>query len=202
MATANAAKYGRDDKPTKLVTLLGKGGFGKTTAVIFAAQLRLAADGDFLLRGKMGEWRLRRVVWWLFFIVVFDVVAVEPSDMFVLPANDAVSSIWLVVVVMVMVVVVVMVARGGGEDGGGSGGGVLWIVSCAVVLCFPPSQALRSANSLRDAILKPCELKNRHCIVLKAAFSHVWSSLAAARADNFYYPPEALQFSPKAVFNW
>lgn len=38
MATANAAKYDCDDKPTKLVTFLGKGGSGKTTAAIFAAQ--------------------------------------------------------------------------------------------------------------------------------------------------------------------
>lgn len=39
MATANAAKNVSDSKPTKLVTFLGKGGSGKTTAAIFAAQV-------------------------------------------------------------------------------------------------------------------------------------------------------------------
>ncbi|KAL2519149.1 Uncharacterized protein Adt_15396 [Abeliophyllum distichum] len=38
IATANAAKNDSDNKPTKLVTFLGKGGSGKTTAAIFAAQ--------------------------------------------------------------------------------------------------------------------------------------------------------------------
>ncbi|PIN01018.1 hypothetical protein CDL12_26482 [Handroanthus impetiginosus] len=40
MAATNAAKSEVGDiKPTKLVTFLGKGGSGKTTAAIFAAQV-------------------------------------------------------------------------------------------------------------------------------------------------------------------
>ncbi|XP_073295067.1 ATPase GET3D, chloroplastic [Primulina huaijiensis] len=38
LLVVNAAKNGSSEKPTKLVTFLGKGGSGKTTAAIFAAQ--------------------------------------------------------------------------------------------------------------------------------------------------------------------